>query len=44
VCSYLALFLPHKVNKERSAAKWDPATTTLIVTLPIIERDWLSQP
>ncbi|KAG0557697.1 hypothetical protein KC19_11G150000 [Ceratodon purpureus] len=41
---YLGLFLPHKVEKERSSAKWDPVTSTLIVTMPIIERDWLKQP
>jgi hypothetical protein len=40
--SYLALFLPHKVNVERSSAKWDAVTSTLIVTMPIVGRDLLS--
>ncbi|XP_024363650.1 uncharacterized protein [Physcomitrium patens] len=41
---YLCLHLPHKVNMERSFAKWDPVLATLIVTMPIIERDWMRQP
>uniref|UniRef100_A0A7I4FF41 PIH1D1/2/3 CS-like domain-containing protein n=1 Tax=Physcomitrium patens TaxID=3218 RepID=A0A7I4FF41_PHYPA len=41
---YLCLHLPHKVNMERSFAKWDPVLATLIVTMPIIERDWMRRP
>lgn len=38
----MALILPQKVNVERSTAKWDAVTGTLIVTMPVCGRDLLS--
>jgi len=41
--SFLALYLPHKVNMERSSANWNAASSTLTITMPIVGRDICNQ-
>ncbi|CAK9857492.1 unnamed protein product [Sphagnum jensenii] len=40
---FLALYLPHKVNMERSSANWNAASSTLTITMPIVGRDICNQ-
>ncbi|XP_024537796.1 protein PIH1D3-like [Selaginella moellendorffii] len=39
---YLATYLPHKVNDTRSSATWDALSATLVLTMPMVDRNMLA--